>query len=155
VPPESVTFAPVDFERQTVMDGLAAAGFRFDRPAFFAWLGVTMYLQCETVMGMLQAIASLPPASGIVFDYGIDPSLLGVVERLVFEEFARRVASIGEPWTAFFEPPLLAADLRALGFDAIEDLGPTEINERYFRDRADGLKVGTLARLMKAEKAVF
>ena len=151
-PPPSMTFAPVDFERQTAMEALAAAGFDRNEPAFFAWLGVTMYLERETVMAMFQTIASLPLGSGVAFDYGIDPKLLGVVERLVLGEFARRVAAVGEPWTTFFAPASLAAELRALGFDAIDDLGPAEINERYFRGRADGLKVGTLAQLMKAEK---
>ena len=33
--PASLTFAPVDFERQSLSDGLAAAGFQADRPAFF------------------------------------------------------------------------------------------------------------------------
>ena len=33
--PASLTFAPVDFERQSLADGLAAAGFRANRPAFF------------------------------------------------------------------------------------------------------------------------
>ena len=33
--PASLTFAPVDFERQSLADGLKAAGFQADRPAFF------------------------------------------------------------------------------------------------------------------------
>src|SRR6185436_10266000 len=32
--PHSLTFAPVDFETQTLADGLRSAGFRADRPAF-------------------------------------------------------------------------------------------------------------------------
>jgi methyltransferase (TIGR00027 family) len=36
--PGSLTFAPVDFERQSLADGLEAAGFDADRPAFFQWL---------------------------------------------------------------------------------------------------------------------
>jgi len=38
--PASLTFAPVDFERQSLADGLSAAGFQASRPAFFQWLGV-------------------------------------------------------------------------------------------------------------------
>jgi methyltransferase (TIGR00027 family) len=150
VVPASLTFSPVNFERQTVMDGLAGAGFNPAAPAFFAWLGVTMYLARETVMATLATIASLPKGSGVAFDYGIEPSRLGPIERLVVAEFSRRVAAIGEPWTTFFDPSALAADLTAAGFQEIEDLAPGDINARYFKDRADGLKVGTLARLIKA-----
>src|SRR5450432_3003501 len=42
--PASLTFASVDFERQSLAEGLAAAGFRADAPAFFQWLGVVPYL---------------------------------------------------------------------------------------------------------------
>jgi methyltransferase (TIGR00027 family) len=148
--PPSLTFTPVNFERDTVMDRLIAAGFHKDRPAFFAWLGVTMYLERETVMAMFRTIASLPPASGVVFDYGVDRSLLGFMERMVLDEFSRRVAAAGEPWILFFKPVELAAALREMGFTDVEDLGPDDINARYFKDRVDGLAVGTLARLMKA-----
>jgi methyltransferase (TIGR00027 family) len=149
-PPPWLTFTPVDFEKQTPVDGLRAAGFRFDQPAFFGWLGVTMYLGRETVASMFETVASLPPGSGIVFDYGVDRSLLGMFERMVLDEFSRRVAAAGEPWTTFFKPDELAADLRRAGFTELEDLGPAEINGRYFAGRPDGLKVGTLARLARA-----
>ena len=46
--PSSLTFAPVDFERQTLEDGLSRAGFELREPAFFSWLGVTPYLTRET-----------------------------------------------------------------------------------------------------------
>jgi methyltransferase (TIGR00027 family) len=148
--PPSLTFAPVDFERVTAMDGLAAAGFRADEPAFFGWLGVTMYLSRDTVMAMFRTIASLPKPSGVVFDYGIDRSLLGMLERMVLDAFVARVAAAGEPWTAFFKPDELVADLNGLGFTDVEDLSPDAINERYFKNRTDDLKVGTLARIMRA-----
>lgn len=148
--PPTMTFAPVNFEKQTVLDGLLAAGFRDDQPAFFAWLGVTMYLERETVMATFKTIADLPTPTGVVFDYGIDRDLLGFIERIALDAFAARVAKAGEPWITFFKPEELVADLRAVGFTDIEDLGPAEINERYFYDRADGLKVGTLAHLMRA-----
>jgi methyltransferase (TIGR00027 family) len=148
--PSSLTFTPVNFEREAVMDRLIANGFRVDRPAFFAWLGVTMYLGRETVIEMFHTLASLPPASGVVFDYGVDRSLLSFMERMVLDEFSRRVAAAGEPWTTFFKPAELAAALRDSGFTDVEDLGPDDINARYFKERGDGLAVGTLARLMKA-----
>jgi methyltransferase (TIGR00027 family) len=150
VPPASMVFAPVNFERQTVMDGLKAAGFREDAPAFFAWLGVTMYLARETVMAMFRTIASLPKPSGVVFDYGIDRELLTLLERTALDTLANRVAAAGEPWTTFFEPDELAAELRAIGFGDVQDFGPDAINERYFKDRADDLRVGTIGRLMRA-----
>src|SRR5258708_5514917 len=42
--PASLVFAPVDFERQGLAEGLAAAGFRADHPAHFPWLRVVPHL---------------------------------------------------------------------------------------------------------------
>ena len=55
--PQSLTFAPVDFERQALAEGLKAAGFEADRPAFFQWLGVVPYLTREAVAATLRFIA--------------------------------------------------------------------------------------------------
>ena len=66
--PGSLTFAPVDFERQSLADGLKAAGFDADRPAFFQWLGVVPYLTREAVSATLGFIARVPE-SEVVFDY--------------------------------------------------------------------------------------
>jgi len=63
----------------------------------------------------------------------------------------QRVASAGEPWKAFFDPELLTRDLRAMGFRYVEDNGPDEINARYFKNRKDGLRVGSLSHIINAQ----
>src|SRR5271170_3182658 len=42
--PAALTFVPVDFERQTLAEGLGQAGLDLSAAAFFSWLGVTPYL---------------------------------------------------------------------------------------------------------------
>jgi methyltransferase (TIGR00027 family) len=148
--PASVTFVPVDFEHQTAFEGLRLAGFDSKTLACFSWLGVTMYLSVDTVFSVLREIAALPPGGGIVFDYAITPDVLDGVARRVFDELARRVARAGEPWTTFFDPATLMSELSALGFRDVNDAGPEDINARYFSDRADGLRVGTIGRIMTA-----
>jgi O-methyltransferase involved in polyketide biosynthesis len=63
---------------------------------------------------------------------------------------ARRVAELGEPWITYFFPDSLAAELRYVGFSLIKDLGPEEANDRYFKNRSDGLMVSGSSRIMKA-----
>jgi methyltransferase (TIGR00027 family) len=149
--PGDLTFAPVDFEAQTLAEGLLAAGFDSDKCTFFSWLGVTEYLTTNAVMTTLRFIASAPVASGVVFDYMLSPSLLTAAQRSRFDSLAQRVASAGEPWQTFFDPGLLTMDLRALGFGYSEDNGPEEINARYFEGRKDGLRVGSLSHIMSAQ----
>lgn len=148
--PPDLTFAPVDFETQTLAEGLHAAGFDPGTVTFFSWLGVTPYLTTEAVLATLRFIASTPQKGGVVFDYAISPSLLNTVQLRVFDALASRVAAAGEPWRAFFDPAILKQDVEAMGFSQVEDLGQEEINARYFQDRRDGLRVGSLAHLMSA-----
>jgi methyltransferase (TIGR00027 family) len=150
-PPADLTFAPIDFETKTLAEGLRSAGYDPNKGTFFSWLGVTPYLSTEVVMATLRFIASAPVGSGVVFDYVISPSLLTPAQRSSFDALARRVALAGEPWQAFFDPVLLMRDLRSMGFGYVEDIGPGEINAMYFKDRKDGLRVGSLSHVMKAQ----
>jgi methyltransferase (TIGR00027 family) len=148
--PESLRFVPVDFETDSLAERLTASGLRPDAPAFFSWLGVSMYLTRQAVRGTLCYVASLPRGSGIVFDYAVPPATLSLVRRLVIGAVRRHVAAIGEPWKTFFEPQALAAGLAALGFTQLEDLGPDELNARFFKQRSDGLRTGRLGRIVCA-----
>jgi len=110
-----------------------------------------MYLTHEAFVATLRGLRTLVPREGtVVFDYGLSPSLLTWRQRAAFEVLAGRVSSAGEPWLTFFEPESLAATLRSEGCASIVDVGADEINARYFAGRADGLRIGGLARLMKA-----
>jgi methyltransferase (TIGR00027 family) len=149
--PESLTFAPVDFERQTLDDGLARAGFQLDAPAFFSWLGVTPYLARETTLNTLRLLHSLSPANAVTFDFAVPRESLSVASKVSFDLLAGRVAAVGEPFVGFFEPEELRLRLGDIGFRQVEVLGPDAINRRYFDQRADGLRVaGALAQLVSA-----
>lgn len=148
--PESVTFAAIDFEKQTLAAGLRQAGFDARAPAFFSMLGVVVYLTRDAVMDTLKFVASLPSGTEIVFDYAIPASTLSESNRAIHDDALRRVAAGGEPWLTYFEPAMLAGELKGLGFTQVEDLGPDELHERYFKGRADGLRLNGMARLVKA-----
>lgn len=148
--PDNMRFVPVDFACSTMTDGLRDAGFHADRPAFFSWLGVTMYLDSDAVLSTLREVAALPPGSGIVFDYRLLPSLLNPLETMVLGQMAARVAERGEPWKSAFDPAQLADTLRGIGFTTLDDLGAEDLNRRYMAKRKDGLRKGGGARLMCA-----
>jgi methyltransferase (TIGR00027 family) len=73
--PDSMTFVAVDFEKDTLAEGLLRAGFCADQPAYFSWLGVTVYLSTQAVFETLKFVSSLPKGSAITFDYRVEPSL--------------------------------------------------------------------------------
>ena len=149
--PASVTYAPVDFEKQSLKDGLAAAGFNAGEITFFSWLGVTPYLTRGAMSSTLEFISARPQGSGVVFDYALPRASFSWFRRFAFDAMARRVARAGEPFQLFFDPAELVNELRRSGFSKVEDLGADELNERYFKDRADKLRLGGgMGRLMSA-----
>lgn len=149
--PSTLTFAPVDFEKETLESGLERSGYKSNEPAFFSWLGVVPYLAEQTVLSTLRWIGSCCPQNGVAFDYAVPRSSLDFFNRMAFDALAGRVAAAGEPFVSFFEPSALSQQLQQSGFRSIEDLGGDEINARYFSGRSDELQVrGKLGRLMCA-----
>jgi methyltransferase (TIGR00027 family) len=133
--PASLTFAPIDFERQTLPDGLAAAGFDAAQPTFFTWLGVIPYLTEDAIFSTLRFIAGLASAAYVVFDYADPPETLSAEARAYHDRRASRVEAIGESWISYFEADKLRPRLLELGFTAVEDLGPPQLAARFFPQR--------------------
>ena len=148
--PRSLTFAPVDFESQTLADGLNTAGFRADLPAFFSWLGVVIYLSKPAVAETLHYIAARPAGSQVVFDFAPPPSSMSERERVSHEGSAARAANAGEPWINYYSPGLLVDELRTTGFGSAHYVGSGELNARYFGNRSDGFRLYGSGRMMAA-----
>jgi methyltransferase (TIGR00027 family) len=147
--PSTLTYAPTDFEHHSLAGQLEIAGFNPTVPSFFAWLGVIPYLTLAAFRTTLGFIAAQPTGTGLVFDYGQPRSALPFFEQLAHDSLASRVQQAGEPFQLFFTPAEVATELTA--FHAIEDIGSTEINARYFSNRSDSLKVlGSAGRLLSA-----
>ena len=147
--PDNLTFAPVDFEHETLPEQLLAAGFDPRAKTLFAWLGVVPYLTLPAFRSTLNFIAAQPVGSAVVLDYGQPRHALPFFEQLAHDSLAARVQQAGEPFQLLFTPTEIAAELTA--FRIIEDLGSSEINARYFAERADLLATrGTAGRLLSA-----
>jgi methyltransferase (TIGR00027 family) len=147
--PESLSYAPVDFECQSLAEQLRVAGFDRTAPAFFAWLGVVPYLTQEAFRATLDFIADQPAGSGLTLDYGQPREVLPPLEQLAHDSLASRVEKAGEPFRLFFTPTGMAAEHSR--FQRLEDIGAVEINARYFAGRNDQLAMrGTAGRFLSA-----
>jgi methyltransferase (TIGR00027 family) len=133
--PSNLTFAPIDFERETLADRLATAGFDRRLQSFFTWLGVVPYLTEEAIRSTLSFIASFPGGAQVVFEYADPPESLPAEMRADHERRAARVAGAGEAFRSYFDVDAMRRKLTDLGFGEVEDLGPRQIAERYFPDR--------------------
>jgi methyltransferase (TIGR00027 family) len=132
--PKNVVFADIDFENESLHDGLLRCGVSMKEPSFFSWLGVTMYLKEDAIDAVLRSVAMFPVDSEIVLTFltqsSDSPSLL-----------SRRVANLGEPFVSYFEPDALEDKLRGAGFSKVEFLTPVDVETRYFRQRPKDLPV--------------
>ena len=136
--PLNLHFVPVDFTKENLATALKRSTYDPKVLTFFSWLGVTYYLSRDVVVDTLRTIADIATkGSTIVFDY-FDTDVF-VPEKVAtrmqgWKQFTQRV---GEPIITGFDPSTLAADLAGLGWRLHENLGPPEIEFRYFQGRTD------------------
>lgn len=128
--PESLTFAPVDFEAGGLDSGLLAVGFVPEMPAFFVWLGVVPYLGRSAIAATLRYLGGLPDAE-VVLDYSEPPENYPPERRAEFAELGARAAASGEPWLSHFDPVEMSRELQSHGFGDQEDLDLDAIAVRY------------------------
>ncbi len=147
--PSSLAFAPVNFERESLAEGLTRAGFKLDEPAFFQWLGVVPYLTKDAVSSTLKFIAGVPQ-SAVVFDYAEPFQNYPAERRASVMATAERAASRGEPWLSFFDPIELKQLLRGESFNVIEDLGLPEIAERFYGALGRDIMLGPGPHIVRA-----
>jgi methyltransferase (TIGR00027 family) len=139
--PAKLTFIPLDLEHKSLAESLLEAGFNPAEPAFFGWLGVVPYLTLDAFRATLATIGRLPEGTAVSFDYAFPPETLSPKRRRVFDTLSKRVAAAGEPLQLFFTPEDLEKEVHAAGFSRIEQFDTDRMNETYFKDRADGLKL--------------
>ncbi len=164
--PPNLSLVPIDFEKQSFIDGLQRSGYRTDAPGVFSWIGVTMYLTPDAIFSTLRAIASLAAGTEIIFQYLVPKELVDeeaqrILAVIMADTAARgephqsffepaKLAERGEPHQSFFEPAKLAERVRELGFVNVSDLGPDEVQARYFAGRTDGLRASPLNHYIRA-----
>jgi methyltransferase (TIGR00027 family) len=135
-PPQTLTFVPVDFERETLDNVLAAAGFDPAKRTFFTWLGVLVYLTKDAIFATLRYIANLPGGADVVLDYSLPTASLSGDDAKTRDTIITRVAGMGEGFRTHFDPDSLRTELAGLGFRSIRDLGPQELAERFLDSKA-------------------
>ena len=139
--PARLHHVAVDFERQTLAEGLAESAVDLGKPAFLAWLGVTQYLAKDAVLRTLcDVAATVASDSELVVQFIVPPATMARGEVAPISGQAERARILGEPWLSFFEPAEMERHCRDAGFAEIEHFGFKEATERYFQGRSDGLR---------------
>jgi methyltransferase (TIGR00027 family) len=135
--PENLFFAPIDFEVETLREGLESAGFSFGAPAIFTWIGVTMYLTLPAIEATLSTVRGCAVGSKIVLTYDLPRSSLGTRGLALTNAIRDVAADMGEPFISLFEPAEAEALLRRCGFGDILHFGPEDAIRIYFGGQQD------------------
>lgn len=143
--PANLTWAPIDFERTSLAEGLARVGFRADKPAFLTCLGVLVYLTNEAVDDLFRFVVSLPRGTEIAFTISGNYQ-----ESAGSSQLASAAGAMGEPWLSVLTAEQVVPKLRALGFSEASVMSEEAIAARYFQGRHDALKAPPHARIGRA-----
>jgi methyltransferase (TIGR00027 family) len=149
--PPTLHYAPIDFEQNTLTEGLTAAGLNRREPAFFSWLGVIQYLTREAVLRTLREVAAVSAARSTLFlEFIAPPDTLNDEDAAHVRSQAEPMATLGEPWLTFFTSDDMHEALTQAGFASVEHFGPTEVFDRYLRGRTDGARLPGHVRMATA-----
>ena len=151
--PSQLTFVPLDFAQDSVMEALQTGGYRVDEPAVFSCLGVSQYLPVATVQRLLTQLASAAPGSVLLWGYLVPESLLDDDNRRVRACLRAITAARGEPILTDRTPAEMRALLQVCGWTEITDLGAESVLAAYTVGRTDGLQHPQTHRLIHASVA--
>jgi methyltransferase (TIGR00027 family) len=118
--PGNVVFAGIDFEQESLEQGLARVGVDLRQRTFFSWLGVTVYLTEVAIDATLRCMAAYPRGSEAVITFRQSPD----VQSGAGDELAEHVSALGEPFVSYFTPERFREKLLAHGFSEVHFLTP-------------------------------
>ncbi len=150
--PANLVYAPIDFEQQSLRDGLTAVGFDFATQTVWSWIGVTMFLTLDAIRATLRTIAECPTGTRLVLTYNLPREALTGIGLAMATVTRAAVSELGEPMISLFAPAEIEQLLRGLGYDEIAHFGPEEARNTYFAGR-DDVHLGGAERILIATVA--
>lgn len=138
--PSWLRLVSVDFEAgASWRERLAAEGFVAGKPAVVASAGVSMYLTREANQETLRQAAQLAAGSTLVITFLLPLELAGPEAREGLERSAKGARASGTPFISFYEPQELVRLARDAGFREARHVSASDLTQRYFAERTDGL----------------
>jgi methyltransferase (TIGR00027 family) len=133
--PANVRFVQIDFEHESLLEGLCRHHVSLEEPTFLSWLGVTVYLKEAAIEAALKSMAAYPAGSEVVLTFKQPPGKTAGRAAEAARKLADNVASVGEPFVSFFEPKAMEAKLLSAGFSKVEFLDLETADTQYYASR--------------------
>jgi methyltransferase (TIGR00027 family) len=133
--PPRVHFVPVDFERDSLGEAIAAAGFRDGAQTCVVWEGVFSYLTDEAIDETLGwVVGACAPRSRLVLTYVDQAALLG---RDSGPEWIAAVNQAGEPFITGLDPSASESYFADRGLRLLEDQSTKDHARRLAPDEVE------------------
>jgi methyltransferase (TIGR00027 family) len=130
--PETLTFVPIDFNKEQLAEVLGTAGYQQHQSTLFLWEGVTMYLTSAAVDSTLAFIRDSTAEGGLVtFDYVYASVLRGENTLYGEQNIAKTVSRVGEGWNFGIEDGEIESFLMHRGFTLVSHHTPAELEKQY------------------------
>ena len=143
--PDNLIFVPIDFNKESLSDKMAQAGFVVGRKSLFLLEAVTMYLPRDAAESTFRFISDVSGIGSLIaFDY----IYAGVLrkENKYYGERGRSLKTlvkVGEEWTFALEEGEDEHFLNRHGFSLKDHSGKPELEDRYFKN-SDGVILGKI-----------
>jgi len=108
--------------------------------AVVASTGVSMYLTRDANLETLRQVAALAPGTTLAMTFVLPFELADPALRPGLERAAEGARASGTPFLSFFTPAEILALARDAGFRTTEHVSASDLHERYFAGRTDGLR---------------
>jgi methyltransferase (TIGR00027 family) len=147
--PENLTFASIDFNRESLRDVLGRLAIPADASVVFSWLGVTMYLSEDAIRRSLDAMAAVAQRASVTLTFRQPPDPSVPSDKIIDD----MVAGLGEPFVSSFTEAAITAILRERGFGTADFLTPGKATEHYYTPAREGLPAPRRTTIVHAAKS--
>ena len=141
---KNLHLVPTNFEAgDSWREKLTTHGFDAKKPALISSTGVSMYLTLEANKETLKEMARFPKGSTFAMTFMLPLELIPPEERPGHLMVYERAKAAGTPFLSFFKPEEILIFAREAGFNQVRHVSGSEISDRYFSGRSDGLRPST------------
>ena len=150
--PKNANFVGIDFNKDDLVDVMKTTSFDVNKTSFASLLGVTYYLSSTIFEDTVTKLESLlRKGSFFVFDFPNETTFYSEEDSLV-TKLADMTKGLCEKMVHGYSLEEITSILEKHNFEIVEHLSPSNIQDKYFKNRSDGMNAFLNVHLVTAKK---
>lgn len=148
--PQSVNLLSIDFTEDKVEDVLTRSGYSENQPTFYIMEAVSQYLDEAAMRANLEVFSKGAKGSKLAFTYVPKDFITG--ENKYGEDLMYKLTVKAGVWGLGYLPSEIPGLLQEYGYQLIEDLDYSKLDEKYVTPTGRDLSAMKIERMVFAEK---